>query len=137
MRLFGLLIFIIIGQLGYAQYLQLCFKSKDTTNIMQPIQLSFNVIDKEWSSAFVQYKNEQGGILLKFLSEKIINEIPDNPWQVEYTFNEIVNGKVNGKYIISVQGANVIYFYYTNKSKKNKIYFEQDYSLVQHCGCDW
>lgn len=121
----------------YAQQLQLCFKSIDTTSTEKPIQLSFNVIDKEWSSAFVQYKNEEGGVLLKFLSEKTIEATNGKKPVIEYTFSEIINGKANGKYVIAIQENEVLYFYYLKKKSTVRISFEQDYQISKNCGCDW
>lgn len=133
--LFFLVCFITIST-AKSQHQQLCFKSSDSAYMDKPIQLAFTIIDKQWSSAFVQYKDQEGGLLLKFVEEKVIEEISGRPWQIEYTFNELLNGKVNGKYVISLQGPKVISFYYFNKQKE-KISFEQDYNISQHCGCEW
>lgn len=67
------LIFIFLfsfTQTIFAQQLHLCFKSSDSAYADSKLQLSFNVIDKDWANGYVQYKGQKGGLLLTFGIEK-------------------------------------------------------------------
>ncbi len=134
-------LFLVIGLFFInclqAQQLHLCFKSVDTINSANTTRLSFNVIDKAWANGFVQYEGQKGGVLLSFGVEKIIKKGEGNSSQMEYSFNELVNGKVTGKYVISIAGINVVSFYYYDKKRKVKTDFQQDGSAGISCGCNW
>ena len=123
--------------IGFAQKLHLCFKSTDSTFMEDPLKLSFNVIDKDWANGFVQYKGQKDGILLSFALEKVLEKKDSLPPKIEYSFNEIKDGKVSGKYFIAITGSKVDYFYYYDKKRKSTINFEQDFSAGEQCGCDW
>lgn len=122
----------------HAQQLHLCFKSTDSVYMDDPFYLSFNVIDKDWANGFVQYKGQKAGLLLSFGAEKILKtDDAGKPVQVEYSFNELTNGKTTGKYYLSIAGTQVMYFYYYDKRRKSKINFAQDFSAGEKCGCNW
>ena len=136
-HLFTLLGIMLLQQV-YAQQLHLCFKSTDSVYMDDPFYLSFNVIDKDWANGFVQYKGQKAGLLLSFGVEKILKtDGLGKPVQVEYSFNEWTNGKVTGKYFLSIAGTQVLYFYYYDKRRKSKINFAQDFSAGEKCGCNW
>ena len=137
MTKFIFLFCLLVSNISFAQQLHLCFKSTDSAYMEDPLLLSFNVIDKDWASGYVQYKGQQDGFLLSFGVEKVIEKTEGHPPQVEYSFNELKDGKVTGKYVISITGSNVIYFYYYDKRRKTKINFAQDFSAGERCGCDW
>lgn len=137
-KLFLFLITLFFINFGFAQKLHLCFKSTDSAYIDDPVQLSFNVIDKDWANGFVHYKGQKGGLLLTFSEEKILEKGEGiNPSLVEYSFNEYTNGKISGKYFLSIAGSTVVRFYYYDKRRKTKINFAQDFSTGEKCGCDW
>lgn len=138
MKIFLFLFGLLCVNIGFAQKLHLCFKSTDSAYLDDPIQLSFNVIDKDWANGFVHYKGQKGGLLLTFSEEKILEKGEGiNPSLVEYSFNEYTNGKISGKYFLSIAGSTVIRFYYYDKRRKTKINFAQDFSTGEKCGCDW
>lgn len=138
MKALFLIFSLFFAQTIFAQQLHLCFKSSDSAYAEDPLQLSFNVIDKDWANGYVQYKGQKGGLLLTFGIEKIIEKSNEGvPTQIEYSFNELTNGKVTGKYFISIVDTKVIYFYYYDKRRKTKINFEQDFSSGEKCGCNW
>ena len=137
MKSLFLIFSLFFAQTIFAQQLHLCFKSTDSAYMEDPIQLSFNVIDKDWANGYVQYKGQKGGLLLSFSVEKIIKEEKGKPSEIEYSFNELSNGKATGKYFLSIVDSKVIYFYYYDKRRKTKINFEQDFSSGEKCGCNW
>lgn len=128
---------LFAAHMGFAQKLHLCFTSTDSAFIEDPMQLSFNVIDKDWANGFVQYKGQQDAFLLSFAVEKVLEKNDSLPPKVEYSFNEFKNGKTTGKYFIAITGSKVDYFYYYDKQRKTKINFAQDFSAGEKCGCSW
>ena len=69
--------------------------------------------------------------------EKTIEKKEGDVPQIEYSCNEIKNGKTPGKYFIALKGPKVMYFYYFDKQRKSRINFAQDYSSENQCSCEW
>lgn len=137
MKNFIFLMLFVVANNAFSQKLHLCFTSTDSAYAEDPIQVSFNVIDKDWANGFVQYKGQKDGYLLSFSVEKTIEKKEGDVPQIEYSFNEIKNGKTTGKYFIALKGPKVMYFYYYNKQRKSRINFAQDYSSENQCSCEW
>lgn len=108
-----------------------CF-SADKINLKFTEILHNNVL-----SGYVVYKGRSKLIPLVFIKKEEVN-FDDRPSEFIYTWNEILDGKVNGSYVIASQGARFNSFHYTSKTGKT-IEFKEKIEAYNSEGsnCAW
>lgn len=77
------------------------------------------VLSDDVSLGYVVYEKSSRFIPLAFI-KKTEMVFDDRPSEFTYSWSEVIDGKVNGLYVVSSQGARFNSFYY--KSKKKEIY---------------
>lgn len=83
---------------------------------------------------YVVYNMKSNPIPLAFIkkTEMVFN---DRPSEYTYTWSEVVNGKVNGLYVVASQGARFTSFYY--KSNNGRVTeFEEKIEAYNNDGSD-
>ncbi len=86
---------------------------------------------------YVVYEKSSKFIPLAFIN-KLEVTFDDRPSEFNYAWSEVINGKVNGLYAVSTQGARFNWFYY--KSMSGKITeFEENIEAYNNDGtdCKW
>jgi len=90
-----------------------------------------------WVGGQVRYKQSQEYIPITHLKTESLEDYPDRPSEFEHTWLEIVEGEINGKYIILSQGANVYGFSYTNKQSGKTVDLSQSKGTDENGNCNW
>ena len=102
---------------------QQCFCLKSTA--AKGFTLKMALEGDDWKTGTVQYKGQSGTIPLKFVSTKELERHTGRPSYFQYTWNEVIDGKVTGTYVVCVQGANVYDSWYVRGNDKKKFKLER------------
>lgn len=86
---------------------------------------------------YVVYKKSSTLIPLAFM-KKSENTFDDRPSEFTVTWSEVIDGKINGQYVVATQGARFNTFYYESLSGKKTI-FEENIGAYTNDGndCKW
>ena len=111
-----------------------CFESQGRKT---PIQLQFNFPGDGQKSASVAYRKGIGSIEVKQVSEKEIEDGPeDRPSLIRTVWQESVPGGKGGRYEMDTQGA-VVYRMEYKRADGKKFSFQEIDSVVGDKGCEW
>ncbi|EIX6435576.1 TPA: hypothetical protein JEL63_004546 [Salmonella enterica subsp. enterica serovar Enteritidis] len=92
------------------------------------------VLSDDVSLGYVVYEKSSRFIPLAFI-KKTEMVFDDRPSEFTYSWSEVIDGKVNGLYVVSSQGARFNSFYY--KSKKGNIFnFQENIDAYNKNGTD-
>lgn len=131
-------LFLVLSLPAYAESIEVdirCFSSSD-----EAIQLEFRTYADEqigWVGGQIRYKQSQEFIPLVFHKQEIIDQIPDRPWAYRYTWLEIVNGAVNGRYELLAQGANIYSFAYISNASGESFDISREIWPDEDGNCTW
>lgn len=86
---------------------------------------------------YVVYGNSSVFIPLAFMKKSEMT-FDDRPSEFTVTWSEVIDGKVNGSYVVATQGARFNIFYYKSLSGKKTI-FEENIGAYTNDGnnCKW
>lgn len=97
-----------------------------------------NVYDDDASLSYVKYKNSKQSIPLIFSTKSEEDVAEGRPAEITTTWLEIINGQLNGQYIVMSQGARYYSFVYKNKFGKTVSLNENpDAYNDSHSDCIW
>lgn len=101
-----------------------------------------NAIHLEWrwlddGSADVRYHGQRQRLLLRRVSEETTVLAEDRPYQFDTVWEERVDGRINGHYTLSTQGARVYSFSYKRARDGRRTDFQEDIDAFQDDGCHW
>ncbi|MXN76317.1 hypothetical protein GR157_16415 [Burkholderia sp. 4701] len=116
----------------------LCF----TTNGDKPVRFELRTYYDDaarWSGGMVRYAKSNAAIPLLFKHEDQEILAEGRPYQFTTTWLEMVDGKVNGEYEMTSQGANVYSMTYTGArtGKKTAFMRASDVDASEKAGCRW
>ncbi len=111
-----------------------CFSSAS-----KKINIKFvSIYDNGVPLSYVEYKNAQQSIPLLFSKKTEENVEDGRPAEVTTTWFEVIDGKLNGQYIIMSQGARYYNFMYKGKNGKSVSLNENlDVYNNDHSNCIW
>jgi len=97
-----------------------------------------NIYDEKVELGYVEYKDSLKPIPLIFKNQSEDDAEVGRPAQMTTTWLEIVDGNLNGKYIIISQGARYYSFIYISKAgKKTTLNENLDAYNDDHSDCVW
>lgn len=104
------------------------------------VQLEFRVYGDEaigWVGGQVRYRTSKTYIPLAFAGSTTLQDIEDRPSEFRHRWLEIVDGRINGEYALSSQGANVYGFEYVGRRTGKRVSLPKA-SLPDESGaCAW
>lgn len=101
-----------------------------------------NSIHLEWrwlddGRADVRYAGHSERLLLRRVSEEATVLDEDRPYQFDTVWEERVEGRINGHYTLSTQGARIYSFSYVRAHDGFRTDFEEDLDAFHDDGCHW
>ncbi|HIE4563476.1 TPA: hypothetical protein ACXNIY_001539 [Stenotrophomonas maltophilia] len=99
-------------------------------------------IHLEWrwlddGQADVRYAGQRERLLLRRVSMETTVLAEDRPYQFDSVWEEHVDGRLNGRYTISTQGALVLDLRYERARDGRRTSFHDDIEAWQEDGCHW
>ncbi len=99
-------------------------------------------IHLEWrwlddGQADVRYAGQRERLLLRRVSMETIVLAEDRPYQFDSVWEERINGRLNGRYLLSTQGALVLDLSYERSRDGRRTTFHDDVEAWQEDGCRW
>lgn len=93
----------------------------------------------KWSGGMVRYAKSKTALPLVIEHEEDEVLAEDRPHQYTTTWVEMVDGKINGRYELMSQGANIYSMTYTNARTGRKTAFGRalDVDASEQTGCRW
>jgi len=101
-----------------------------------------NTIHLEWrwlddGRADVRYAGHSERLSLRRVSEQTTVLDEDRPYQFDTVWEERVDGRINGHYTLSTQGARIYSFSYVRARDGRRTDFDEDINAFQGDGCHW
>lgn len=101
-----------------------------------------NTIHLEWrwlddGRADVRYAGHSERLPLRRISEQTTVLDEDRPYQFDTVWEERVDGRINGHYTLSTQGARIYSFSYVRARDGRRTDFDEDVNAFQDDGCHW
>jgi len=101
-----------------------------------------NTIHLEWrwlddGRADVRYAGHSERLPLRRVSEQTTVLDEDRPYQFDTVWEERVDGRINGHYTLSTQGARIYSFSYVRARDGRRTDFDEDINAFQDDGCHW
>ncbi|MGE8215710.1 hypothetical protein D3C87_455920 [compost metagenome] len=87
--------------------------------------------------SYVRYAGKTRWLRLTLLSQESSVLAEDRPWQFDTVWAEHVDGKVNGQYAVTTQGARIYGVHYTPARGGRATAFHEDISAMTGSGCHW
>lgn len=99
-------------------------------------------IHLEWrwlddGQADVRYAGRRERLLLRQVSMETTVLAEDRPYQFDSVWEEHVDGRLNGRYLLSTQGALVLDLRYERARDGRRTSFHDDSEAWQEDGCHW
>jgi len=99
-------------------------------------------IHLEWrwlddGQADVRYAGQRERLLLRRVSMETTVLAEDRPYQFDSVWEERINGRLNGRYLLSTQGALVLDLSYERSRDGRRTTFHDDVGAWQEDGCRW
>lgn len=99
-------------------------------------------IHLEWrwlddGQADVRYAGQRERLLLRRVSMETTVLAEDRPYQFDSVWEEHVDGRLNGRYLLSTQGALVLDLRYERARDGRRTSFHDDSEAWQEDGCHW
>ncbi len=99
-------------------------------------------IHLEWrwlddGQADVRYAGQRERLLLRRVSMETTVLAEDRPYQFDSVWEERINGRLNGRYLLSTQGALVLDLSYERARDGRRTTFHDDVEAWQEDGCHW
>ncbi|WP_416056070.1 hypothetical protein [Stenotrophomonas maltophilia] len=88
-------------------------------------------------SADVQYAGQRGRLPVQRVSQETTVLAEDRPYQFDSVWEERIEGRRNGRYHLSTQGARVYGFSYERARDGRRTEFVEDVEAWQQDGCHW
>lgn len=88
-------------------------------------------------SADVQYAGQRGRLPVQRVSVDTTVLAEDRPYQFDSVWEERIEGRRNGRYHLSTQGARVYGFSYERARDGRRTEFNEDVEAWQEDGCHW
>jgi len=88
-------------------------------------------------SADVQYAGQRGRLPVQRVSQETTVLDEDRPSQFDSVWEERIEGRRNGRYHLSTQGARVYGFSYERARDGRRTAFSEDVEAWQEDGCHW
>ncbi|MFV7514407.1 hypothetical protein ACNPM2_18740 [Stenotrophomonas geniculata] len=88
-------------------------------------------------SADVQYAGQRGRLQLQQVSQETTVLAEDRPYQFDSVWEERIDGRLNGRYHLSTQGALVLDLSYERARDGRRTTFHDDSEAWQEDGCHW
>jgi len=88
-------------------------------------------------SADVQYAGQRGRLPVQRVSQEATVLAEDRPSQFDSVWEERIEGRRNGRYHLSTQGARVYGFSYERARDGRRTAFSEDVEAWQEDGCHW
>ena len=88
-------------------------------------------------SADVQYAGQRGRLPVQRVSQETTVLDEDRPSQFDSVWEERIEGRRNGRYHLSTQGARVYGFSYEHARDGRRTAFSEDVEAWQEDGCHW
>ncbi|EMR4109679.1 MULTISPECIES: hypothetical protein [Stenotrophomonas maltophilia group] len=99
-------------------------------------------IHLEWrwlddGAADVRYAGQRGRLPLRRVSMETTVLAEDRPYQFDSVWEERIDGRLNGRYLLSTQGALVLDLSYERARDGRRTSFHDDVEAWQEDGCHW
>ncbi|WP_423163399.1 hypothetical protein [Stenotrophomonas maltophilia] len=99
-------------------------------------------IHLEWrwlddGQADVRYAGQRERLLLRRVSMETTVLAEDRPYQFDSVWEERINGRLHGRYLLSTQGALVLDLSYERSRDGRRTTFHDDVEAWQEDGCRW
>ncbi|QTD92904.1 hypothetical protein [Burkholderia anthina] len=116
----------------------LCFRTTGDKPVRFELRTYYDDVAK-WQGGVVRYAQSKTAIPLLFKHQDQEELAEGRPYQFTTTWWEMVDGKINGEYEMTSQGAIVYSMTYTNARTGKKTAFEwaQDVDASAKAGCRW
>lgn len=104
------------------------------------VQLQFRTYQDPkvgWVGGQVRYRISDTFIPLVLHKERVEREIPGRPSEYQYTWLEVFDGRINGEYRLSSQGANLYNFTYTNRDSGKRTELTERHGRREDGACKW
>lgn len=88
-------------------------------------------------SADVQYAGQRARLPVQQLSLDTTVLAEDRPYQFDSVWEELIEGRLNGRYYLTTQGARVYGFSYERARDGRRTEFSEDLEAWQEDGCHW
>lgn len=88
-------------------------------------------------SADVQYAGQRGRLQLQRVSQETTVLDEDRPYQFDSVWEERIDGRLNGRYLLSTQGALVLDLSYERARDGRRTTFHDDGEAWREDGCHW
>ncbi|HBS56773.1 MAG TPA: hypothetical protein DEA38_13740 [Stenotrophomonas sp.] len=88
-------------------------------------------------SADVQYAGQRGRLPVQRVSQETTVLDEDRPTQFDSVWEERIEGRRNGRYYLTTQGARVYGFSYEHARDGRRTEFSEDLEAWQEDGCHW
>ncbi|WP_313051696.1 hypothetical protein [Stenotrophomonas cyclobalanopsidis] len=88
-------------------------------------------------SADVQYAGQRGRLPVQRVSQETTVLDEDRPYQFDSVWEERIEGRRNGRYYLTTQGARVYGFSYEHARDGRRTEFNEDVEAWQEDGCHW
>lgn len=115
-----------------------CLKQSDSA--AQPIRLEWRMFSdpgSNWSGGYVRYKGSSRTIPIVPVKTEAGSKPNGGPWESTTTWAEIVDGRIAGQYVVTIQGANIYGFDYRNLRNGKQYSFAQDLDSDDGKKCTW
>ena len=87
--------------------------------------------------SYVRYAGKTQWLRLTLLSQDSTEMAEGRPWQFDSVWLEHLDGTVNGRYLISTQGARIYGFDYVHARSGRQTAFHEDIGATTDNGCQW
>jgi hypothetical protein len=116
----------------------LCFQTSGDKPVRFELRTYYDDVAK-WQGGAVRYAKSKAAIPLLFKHEEHEELAEGRPYQFTTTWWEMVDGRINGEYEMTSQGAIVYSMTYTNArtGKKTDFTWAQDVDASAQTGCRW
>ncbi|TGQ52612.1 hypothetical protein, partial [Mesorhizobium sp. M4B.F.Ca.ET.211.01.1.1] len=88
-------------------------------------------------AADVRYAGQRGRLPLRRVSMETTVLAEDRPYQFDSVWEERIDGRLNGRYLLSTQGALVLDLSYERARDGRRTSFHDDVEAWQEDGCHW
>ncbi|HEX7863312.1 MAG TPA: hypothetical protein VF555_00095 [Variovorax sp.] len=111
-----------------------------TESTAQSIHLEWRMFsdpNSNWSGGYVRYKGSTRVITIVPVKREVGDKPEGRPWEYITTWAEIVDGRIEGQYVVTTQGANIYGFDYKNLRSGKQYSFSQDIGPDDGKKCSW
>jgi len=115
-----------------------CFTSEGARPVRFELRL-YHDAAIAWSGGAVRYAGSRDSLPLVRESEEVEEMVPGRPYQFTSTWQEMLEGKVNGRYEMVSQGAQIHSMAYTNArtGKRTEFSWVPGIEVSGDDGCRW